>query len=113
MTRAKRDDMVVIGMGLITLLEAVRQTETWWRIQGNDEALRHARVLGHAVRETHRKFFSQAYSTDDDVGQALFTAEGLRDAARQCHEGQAALHERLIGGAEIIERLCRSRSGQP
>lgn len=112
MTRAKRDDMVVIGMGLNALLESVRQTETWWRVQGNDEALRRARELEQAVLATHRKFFARAYPSGDEFAEALFVADGLRDAARQYQEGQAALHERLIGGANIIERLCRARREQ-
>jgi len=113
MSRAKRDDMVVISMGLNALLESVRQTETWWRVQGNDEALRRARELGQAVRATHRKYFAHAYPSGDEIAEALFVADGLRDAARQCQEGQTALHERLIGGAEIIERLCRSGEERP
>lgn len=112
MSRAKRDDMVVISMGLAALLESVRQTETWWRIQGNAEALRRARELGHAVRETHHKFFGQADQGGDDITEALFIAEGLRDAAQQCREGQVAVQERLIAGAEVIERLCRLRGAQ-
>jgi len=47
------------------------------------------------------------------VAEALIIADGLREAARQCQEGQAALHARLTGGAEVIERLCRSRDVQP
>lgn len=113
MTRAKRDDMVVISMGLNALLESVRQTEMWWRMQGNDEALRCARELEQVVRATHRKFFARGYPSGDEIAEALFVADGLRDAARQCQEGQAALHERLIGGADIIERLCRSRGERP
>ena len=113
MSRAKRDDMVVINMGLLALLESVRQTETWWRVQGDSEALRRARELGQAVRATHRKYFAQAYPAGDEITKALFVADGLRDAARQCQEGQGALHERLIGGAETIERLCRLRGEHP
>lgn len=113
MSRAKRDQMVVLSMGLNVLLESVRQTESWWRVQGNNEALRRARELGRVVRATHRKFFAHAYRANDEISEALFVADGLRDAAQQCHEGQAALHERLIGGAEVIERLCRARGERP
>lgn len=113
MSRAKRNDMLLLSMGLSALLESVRLTESWWRAQGNDEALRRARELGHAVRETHQRFFAHTEHATDEIAEALFFAYGLRDAARQCQEGQDALHERLIGGAEIIERLCRSRREQP
>lgn len=112
MTRAKRDEMVIIGMGLLVLLESVRQTENWWRVHGDDEGLQRARELGQAVRATHQKFFAHAYPSENDLAKGLVVANGLRDAAIQCHEGQGALRERLIGGADIIERLCRSRGGE-
>jgi hypothetical protein len=114
MTRASREDMVVLSMGLNTLLASVRQTEAWCRSQGDMDLLRRTRLLIHAILLTRNKFFassssgSNASEANDDVTEALFVADGLRDAAQQCHEGQAALHERLIGGAEAIERLCIS-----
>ena len=113
MTRAKRDERVIIGMGLLVLLEAARQTETWWRVHGDDEGQQRARALGQAVRATHQKLFAHAYPFENDIAKGLVIAEGLREAAVQCHEGQGALRERLAAGAEIIERLCRSRGGQP
>lgn len=111
MTRASREDMVVLSMGLNALLASVRQTETWCRYQGDTALLRRTRLLIHAILLTRSKFFassSTGEAANDDVTEALFVAHGLRDAAQQCQEGQAALHERLIGGAEAIERLCGS-----
>lgn len=111
MTRATREDMVVLSMGLNSLLASVRQTEAWCRSQGDVASLRRTRLLIHAILMTRSKFFassSTGEAVNDDVTEALFVADGLRDAAQQCHEGQAALHERLIGGAEAIERLCIS-----
>lgn len=113
MTRANREDMVVISMGLNALLDCMRQTENWWRVRGDGAALRHARQLSEAIRATHRKFFKDSTGSGDQIAEALFFAEGLREAARQCQEGQGALHERLIGGAEVIERLCRLQGGRP
>lgn len=113
MNRATREDMVVISMGIDALLESVRQTETWWRVRGDSAALRRTQQLGNAILATRRKFFADTSDADVQIAEALIVAEGLRDAARQCKEGQAALHARLIGGAEIIERLCRSREVQP
>lgn len=113
MNRATREDMVVIGMGIGALLECVRQTETWWRVCGDSAALRRTQQLGNAILATRRKFFPDASDSDIQMAEAFIVADGLRDAARQCKEGQAALHARLIGGAETIERLCRSREVQP
>lgn len=113
MNRATREDMVVISMGINALLESVRQTETWWRVRGDSAALRRTQLLGNAILATRRKFFGDASDSDVQIAEALIVAEGLRDASRQCKEGQAALHARLVGGAEIIERLCRSREVQP
>lgn len=109
MTRANREDMVVINMGIDALLDCVRHTETWWRVRGDTAALRCTQQLADAIRTTRRKFFAEASSADVQTAEALIVAEGLREAARQCQEGQAALHARLTGGAETIERLCRSR----
>ncbi|MGE3667313.1 MAG: hypothetical protein AB7G51_11930 [Steroidobacteraceae bacterium] len=113
MTRATREDMIVIHMGIDTLLECVRHTEAWWRSRGDAAALRRTQQLGHAILTTRRKFFARTDDGDAQIAEALIVAEGLRDAARQCQEGQAALHARLNGGAEAIERLCRSREVQP
>lgn len=111
MMRTTREDLVVISMGIDALLDCVRHTETWWRARGDSAALRRTQQLAHAIRTTRRKFFDP---TDVDVqtSEALIVAEGLREAARHCQEGQAALHARLVGGAETIERLCRSREAQ-
>jgi hypothetical protein len=113
MTRANREDMVVISMGIDALLDCVRHTETWWRVRGDSAALRRTQRLAGAIRTTRRKFFAEDGSAGIQTTEALIVAEGLRDAARQCQEGQAALHARLVGGAETIERLCRSREVQP
>lgn len=51
-----------------------------------------------------------ADDSDEQIAEAFIVAEGLREAAKQC---QAALHARLVGGAEVIERLCRSREVRP
>lgn len=113
MTRATREDMVVIGMGINTLLECVRQTKAWWRIHGDGSALRHTERLGDAILATRRKFFTDVVQPDGQIAEARMVAEGLREAAKQCKEGQAALHARLILGAETIERLCRAREARP
>lgn len=111
MTRPSPEDMIVLRMGVDTLLASVRQVEAWWRVQGDAASLRRTRLLMHAILATRRKFFPRvgACEADGNIAEALFVADGLRDAARQCHEGQEALHERLIGGAEAIERLCGSQ----
>lgn len=113
MTRADREDMVVISMGIEALLACVRETETWWRVRGDHAGLRRTQQLAGAILTTRRKFFVDDSGTDAQVTEALIVAEGLREAARQCQEGQAALHARLIGGADVIERLCRSREVCP
>jgi len=113
MNRATREDMVVVSMGIEALLECVRQTETWWLVRGDSAALRRTQQLADAILTTRRKFFADDDSSDAQVAEALVVAEGLREAARQCQEGQAALHARLIGGAAVIERLCRSREVRP
>jgi len=113
MTRADREDMIVIGMGINALLECVRQTEAWWRVRGDGAALRRTEQLGSAILATRRKFFAEVSQPDTLIPEALIVAEGLRESARQCKEGQAALHARLTGGAEMIERLCRARELRP
>lgn len=109
MTRTTREDMIVINMGIDTLLECVRSTEAWWRSRGDSAAIRRTQQLGNAILATRRKFFVHADDSDEQIAEAFIVAEGLREAAKQCQEGQAALHARLVGGAEVIERLCRSR----
>ena len=113
MTRADREDMVVIGMGINALLECVRQIEAWWRARGDGAAVRRTEQLGNAILATRRKFLADVSQPDALIAEALIVADGLRDAARQCTEGQAALHARLVGGAETIERLCRARELRP
>lgn len=112
MTQANRQDMIVINMGIDTLLECVRHTEAWWRSRGDAAALR-TQQLGNAILTTRRKFFARTDDAGAQIAEALIVAEGLREAARQCQEGQAALHARLTGGAEAIERLCHSSEVQP
>jgi len=112
MTRTTEEDMVVIRMGIDALLESVRQMELWWRLCGDGAALRRAQQFENAIQQTRRKFFPEDNS-DVQVAEALIVADGLRDAARQCREGQGALHARLVGAAATIEWLCRSRDAQP
>lgn len=111
--RASREDLLIIRMGIDTLLECVRQTETWWRACGNSEALRHTEQLSKAILATRRKFFPDANSSRAQIAYARLVAEGLREAAKHCAEGQGALQTRLIGAAEVIERLCQWRDVQP
>lgn len=113
MTRADWEDTVVISMGVEALLACVRQTEMWWRVSGDHGGLRRTQQLAGAILATRRKFFRDDSDADTQIAEALIVAEGLREAARQCQEGQAALHARLVGGADTIERLCRSREVQP
>jgi hypothetical protein len=56
----------------------------------------------------HRDYVIVIRTDSSVVREALIAANGLREAARHCKEGQTALHTRLICGAEVIERLCRS-----
>ncbi len=111
MNHADREDLLVIGMGINALLESVRQTEAWWHVHGDGAALRRTRLLGRVILATRQKFFPNADT--DEITEALFVADGLRDAARQCSEEHAALQARLIAGAEVIERLCRARGERP
>jgi hypothetical protein len=114
MTRPSREDMIILSMGISTLLACIRQTEVWWRAEGDGASLRRSRLLTHAVLATRRKFFGHSASDEvtDDITEALFIADGLRDGAQQCREGQSALHQQLLRGAEAIERLCGHRSGR-
>lgn len=109
MTHTDREDMVIISMAVDVLIQGVHQTETWWRLCGDEAALKRAQELEKAIRKTRRKFFPEKTKSDVQIDQALIVAEGLREAAKQCKEGQAALHARLIVGADTIERLCRAR----
>jgi hypothetical protein len=111
MNRPTREDMVVLSMGINTLLACVRQTEAWWRAEGDGASLRRTRLLTHAILATRRKFFAPTDPGEprDDITEALFIADGLRDGAQQCHEGQGTLHEQLLRGADAIERLCGSQ----
>lgn len=111
--RASREDLLIIRMGIDTLLECVRQTEMWWRACGNSEALRHTEQLSKAILVTRRKFFPDANDTRVQIAHARVVAEGLREAAKHCTEGQAANQARLTGAAEVIERLCQLRDTQP
>jgi hypothetical protein len=101
--------MIVISMGLDTLLECVHQTEAWWRSRGDGVALQRTEQLAKAILATRRKFFGREDDIDTKAAEARIVAEGLRDAAQQCHEGQAALHTRLLSAAEVIESMCRAR----
>ena len=108
MTRPSREDMVILSMGINMLLACVRQTEAWWQSQGDAASVRRTRLLTHAILATRRNFFAHRGpgEANDDITEALFIADGLRDGAQQCHEGQGTLHEQLLRGAEAIERLC-------
>ena len=111
MKHADREDRLIIGMGINALLESVRQTEAWWRVHGDGAALRRTRLLARVILATREKFFPHA--DIDEITESLIVADGLRDAARQCTEEQAALQARLTAGADVIERLCRARGGRP
>ena len=111
MKHADSEDLLVIGLGINALLESVRQTEAWWRVHGDGAALRRTRLLARVILATREKFFPHA--DVDEITEALIVADGLRDAARQCSEEQAALQAQLIAGADVIERLCRSGRVQP
>ena len=113
MTRANREDMFVIRMGIDTLLECVRQTEAWWRACGDSAALLRTQQLGNTILATRRKFFGDGNDVDAQIVTARIVAEGLREAARQCKEGQSALQTRLMAAADVIERLCRLQEVQP
>lgn len=102
-------DMLIIRMGIDSLLVHVRQTAAWWRVGGDHATSHRMRQLEGAITQTHRKLFADERPLDIESTEAMLVADGLRDAAKHCTEGQAALHARLIGGAETIERLCRIR----
>ena len=109
MNRTNRQDMFLLCMGIDTLLECVRQMEEWWRACGDSAALRRTQQLGNTILATRRKIFGDTSDSDTQIARALIVAEALREAATHCDEGQAALNARLIGGAEVIEQLCRTR----
>jgi hypothetical protein len=113
MNQTDREDMLVISMGIDALLEHVRQTEAWWELRGDRTALQRTQQLGDSILATRRRFFGHEEYSDPQVAEALIVAEGLREAAKQCREGQPALNARLTGAAEMIERLCRSREARP
>jgi len=100
-------DVLVIRMATDSLLECVRQTDRWWKACEDTAARGRPQQLVEAILATRRKFIGED-EIDAQITNALFVAEGLRDAARHCSEGQAALRARLMGGAEAIEWLCQS-----
>lgn len=102
-------DMLIIRMGMDALLMFVRQTAAWWRVGGDLATSHRMHQLESAITQTHRKLFADDKLFDIESTEAMLIAEGLRDAAKHCAEGQTELHARLIGGAETIERLCRIR----
>lgn len=102
-----QQDVVVIRMAVDTLLECVRQTERWWKA-GDVSVKRQQVKLVNAILATRRKFVKDD-ETSIQIESALMVAEGLREAALHCNEGQAALYTRLINSADTIERLCRRK----
>lgn len=113
MNQTDREDMLVISMGIDALLECVRHTEAWWELRGDRTALQRTQQFGDSILATRRRFFGHEKDSDPQIAEALFVAQGLREAAKQCREGQPALNARLTGAAEMIERLCRSREVRP
>jgi hypothetical protein len=116
--RARRRDefnsesLQIMRMGIETLLVSVLQTEAWWRLCGDNTSARRTQQLANTIRAMRQEFFADALESDIQIGAALAVAEGLREAALHCNEGQAALCTRLSGGADVIERLCRSRESR-
>lgn len=106
MTVINRHDLVVIRMGIDALLESVRQAEHWCRLRHEGSALRCVQSLHDAIGNTRRKLIVED-AESSVVAAARIVAVGLRDAASQCKEEQAALSARLVTGAEMIEQLCR------
>ena len=101
-----QQDVTVIRMAVDTLLESVRQTERWWRADDVSVKRQQMQKPISAILATRRKFVK---GDEAGIDNALMVAEGLREAALHCSEGQAALHTRLITGADTIERLCRRK----
>lgn len=108
MNPVTRQDALIIGMGLDSLLECLRQADKWQRACGDHVASGRTRQLVSTILATRRKFVGEE-KADAQIANALSVAEGLRDAAKHCNEGQTALHARLVGAAEAIEWLCRLR----
>lgn len=107
MKRTSRTDMFIVRMGIDALLSQVQQNQTWWRARGDNTTLHRAQQLEAAIRATRSRLFTGDRETDSQFAEAIVVAEWLRDAAKQCREGQGTLNTRLISGAETIERLCR------
>lgn len=99
-------DVLVISMATDSLLECLQQTDRWWKACGDTAVSGRTQRLVEAILATRRKFVGE--DETDQMANALSVAEGLRDAAQHCSQGQAALRARLVGGAEAIEWLCRS-----
>ena len=113
MDQIDQQDMFVIRMGIEMLLECMRQVEAWWGEAGDNVTLRRTQQLANTIARTRSKFSPNDRAPGIDVSQALVVAEGLRGAASQCNVTQAALQARLIGGADTIELLCRTRGRKP
>ncbi len=96
----------MIRMAIEVLLECVNQLEPRLRAQDDIEIIRCTHHLAEAVHMTRKRHFQDDCPATSDIAKALFVAEGLREAAHHCPEGQAALCARLTNGAEAIERLC-------
>lgn len=99
--------MFIVRMGIDALLTQVQQHQTWWRACGDNTTLRRAQQLATAIKATRSRLFAGDRETDFQFAEAAVVAEWLRDAAKECREGQTVLNTRLITGAETIERLCR------
>lgn len=97
MTRPRRDDMVVLSMGINTLLATVRQTEARWRLLGDAVSLWRTRLLIHAILATRCKFFT---NTDDveaghDITEALSVADDECPSNVDIADGVRAVSELL------------------
>ena len=113
MPRVNNEDMAVIRMGIDALLQWTQITETWWQVRGDESDTRNHQQLVNSIFAIRRKLFADRSNADSQVTHALVVAEGLREAARQCNEGQAALYARLVGAADVIERLCQTNRVLP
>ena len=113
MPRVNNEDMVVIRMGIDALLQWTRITEMWWQVREDESNTRDHQQLINAIFATRRKLFADRSPADSQMTHALVVAEGLREAARQCNEGQTALYARLVGAADVIERLCQTNKVRP
>lgn len=108
MNPISRQDALIISMGIDSLLECLQHADRWQKACGDHVASVRTRQLVNTILTTRRKLVGGDETSAQSVN-ALSVAEGLRDAARQCREGQTALHARLMGGAAAIEWLCRLR----